>query len=220
LLQQAGLGKPIIPISNGIDLSFYRSNKEMGAAFRNKYGYTEADKIVMSVGLYIKRKGILDFVALAKALPAYQFIWFGYLNLRQVPREIREAVATKLPNLKFAGYVAPDELRNAYCGADLFFFPTYEETEGIVLLEALAMGQEILVRDIPIYEDDLIDGKHVYKGRTNDEFRRMISGILEGELPSLKAAGQERVRQKDLSCIGSELRNAYETAVELHKADK
>lgn len=77
----------------------------------------------MSVGLYIKRKGTLDFVALAKAMPAYQFIWFGYLNLHQVPHEIREAVETKLPNLQFAGYVAPDELRNAYCGADLFSFP-------------------------------------------------------------------------------------------------
>ena len=173
----------------------------------------------MSVGLYIKRKGILDFVALAKAMPAYQFIWFGYLNLHQVPHEIREAVETKLPNLQFAGYVAPDELRNAYCGADLFFFPTYEETEGIVLLEALAMGQEILIRDIPIYEGDLVDGKHVYKGKTNDDFQRLINGILEGDLPSLKAAGQERIRQKDLRCIGSELRSAYETAIQLHKSD-
>ena len=126
---------------------------------------------------------------------------------------------TKLPNLQFAGYVAPDELRNAYCGADLFFFPTYEETEGIVLLEALAMGQEILIRDIPIYEGDLVDGKHVYKGKTNDDFQRLINGILEGDLPSLKAAGQERIRQKDLRCIGSELRSAYETAIQLHKSD-
>ena len=219
LLQQAGLEQPIIPISNGIDLSFYKATAEMEASFRQKYGYKETDKVIRSVGLYIKRKGILDFVALAKAMPAYQFIWFGYLNLHQVPHEIREAVETKLPNLQFAGYVAPDELRNAYCGADLFFFPTYEETEGIVLLEALAMGQEILIRDIPIYEGDLVDGKHVYKGKTNDDFQRLINGILEGDLPSLKAAGQERIRQKDLRCIGSELRSAYETAIQLHKSD-
>ena len=82
------------------------------------------------------------------------------------------------------------------------------------------MGQEILSRDIPIYEDDLVDGKHVYKGKTNDDFRRLISGILEGDLPSLKAAGQDRIRQKDLSYIGSELRRAYETAIRLHKADE
>lgn len=42
------------------------------------------------------------------------------------------------------------------------------------------MGQEILIRDIPIYEGDLVDGKHVYKGKTNDDFKRLINGILEG----------------------------------------
>ena len=77
----------------------------------------------MSVGLYIKRKGILDFVALAKAMPAYQFIWFGYLNLHQVPREIREAVETKLPNLQFAGYVAPDELTKCILWCGFVFLP-------------------------------------------------------------------------------------------------
>lgn len=219
LLQNAGLDKPIIPISNGIDLSFYQPDEEMRKAFRKKYGYAEYDKVIMSVGLYIKRKGILDFVALAKAMPEYQFVWFGYLNLHQVPHEIREAVETHLPNLTFAGYVTPGELRNAYCGADLFFFPTYEETEGIVLLEALAMGQDILVRDIPIYENDLIAGVHVYKGKTNAEFKQLIRGILEGELPSLGGAGHEQVKGKDLRHIGSELRDAYETAIRLNKAN-
>lgn len=47
------------------------------------------------------------------------------------------------------------------------------------------MGQEILIRDIPIYEGDLVDGKHVHKGKTNDDFQRLINGILEGDLPSL-----------------------------------
>jgi len=218
LLQNAGLDKPIIPISNGIDLSFYQPNEKMKQAFREEYHYAESDKVIMSVGLYIKRKGILDFVALAKEMPEYKFIWFGYLNLHQVPHEIREAVETTLPNLIFAGYVAPNELRNAYCGANLFFFPTYEETEGIVLLEALAMGQDILVRDIPIYEADLIDRVHVYKGRTQDEFKRLIIGMLEGQLPSLAGSGRERVKGKDLGQIGSELRNAYETAILLKKA--
>lgn len=36
-------------------------------------------------------------------------------------------------------------------GADAFFFPSREETEGIVVLEALASRQHLVLRDIPVY---------------------------------------------------------------------
>ena len=42
----------------------------------------------MSAGLIIKRKGILDFIELAKRMPEYQFIWFGTADLRFVGKEI------------------------------------------------------------------------------------------------------------------------------------
>ena len=32
-----------------------------------------------------------------------------------------------------------------------FFFPSREETEGIVVLEALASHQHVVLRDIPVY---------------------------------------------------------------------
>lgn len=41
----------------------------------------------MGVGLYIERKGILDFVELAKRLPEYKFIWFGYSSLAYSPKK-------------------------------------------------------------------------------------------------------------------------------------
>ena len=34
----------------------------------------------------------------------------------------------------------------------IFSFPSREETEGIVVLEALASQQQVLVRDIPVYQ--------------------------------------------------------------------
>lgn len=37
-------------------------------------------------------------------------------------------------------------------GADAFFFPSREETEGIVVLEALASRQHLVLRDIPVYD--------------------------------------------------------------------
>ena len=210
LIQNYGITRPIFPISNGVDLEYFHRDEMQAQSFREKFGFTAQDKIILSVGLYIGRKGIVDFVELARRLPQYQFIWFGYNPLWQVPRSIRKAVRTKLPNLRFPGYIGSEELRSAYWGSDLFLFPTYEETEGIVLLEALASGCPALIRDIPIYEHWLNDGINVYKAATVDDFERKIQDILENRCPSVTDAAYEVVRSRSLEAVGKQLKEVYE----------
>lgn len=163
LLLSYGIKKPIFSLSNGIDLDYYSPQPDARKHFRQKYGYSQDTKIIMSVGLWIERKGILDFIELARQMPEYQFIWFGESDVYTLPKNIRKALQIKLPNLRFAGYVDKDALREAYTACDLFLFPSYEETEGIVVLEALAMKIPILLRNIPVYDGWLVDGKNVYK---------------------------------------------------------
>ncbi len=210
LLEAYDLGKEIIAISNGIELDFFKKDEELGKRFREEFNFSKDDKIVMAVGLYIERKGILDFVELAKSMPEYKFIWFGFTNLNLVPMKIKEAVETKLDNLYFPGYVPREILRGAYSGADLFFFPTQEETEGIVLLEALASKIPVLTRDIPIYEGWFVDGVNIYKGKNNAEFKEKIVGILEGRLPDLTEEGYKVAKERDIKQIGIQLKAIYE----------
>ncbi|SES34264.1 glycosyltransferase family 4 protein [Psychrobacillus sp. OK032] len=209
LLEGYGLKNPIVNISNGIDLEYFSKNEAYSKRFREKYQLNENDKVIVSVGLYIERKGIIDFVELAKSLPEYTFIWFGYTNINTVSIHVKKAVETKLPNLHFPGYVSREELRNAYSGSDLFLFLTHEETEGIVLLEALAMKIPVLIRDIPIYENWLQDKENVYKGNFLEQFRWTIKGILDKELPSLVEHGYEVVAERDIKTIGQQLGNEY-----------
>lgn len=219
LLENYDLGKKIIAVSNGIELEFFQKDLELGRKFREEFHFSETDKVIMAVGLYIERKGILDFVELAKQMPEYQFIWFGYLDPKLIPSKIREATETKLPNLHFPGYVPREILRGAYSGADLFFFPTYEETEGIVLLEALATKIPVLIRDIPIYEGWFEDGVNVYKGHNNEEFKEKITGILEGTLPSLVEEGYKVAEERDIKNIGKELKAIYEEVMTMEEAN-
>jgi len=205
LLDGYGLGRPVVAVSNGIDLDFFKRNSEDAACFRERFRLSRDDKAVISVGLTIERKGILDFVELARRLPQYKFIWFGHTNLNTVPARVRAAVETKLDNLLFAGYVPPEILKEAYSGSDLFLFPTYEETEGIVLLEALAMRLPVLIRDIPIYRNWLTDGVDVYKAADIGGFERKIQAILENEVPSLTEAGYRVAEERDLKIIGRQL---------------
>lgn len=92
LLESYHIHKEIHVISNGIDLLKYQKNEHAGKTFREQYGYSNTDKIIMSAGLIIKRKGILDFIKLAKRMPKYKFIWFGTANLHFVGKEVRKAI--------------------------------------------------------------------------------------------------------------------------------
>ncbi|MCH5324963.1 MAG: glycosyltransferase [Eubacterium sp.] len=210
LLEGYGITKPIFAVSNGVRLDFFKKRAADREEFRKKFGYSDSDKVVIAVGLYLRRKGVLDFVELAKAMPDYKFIWFGKTPLFTVPHEIRKAVKTKLDNLCFAGYVQPDELKKAYAGCDAYIFPTHEETEGIVLLEALASKAPAIIRDIPAFS--WLKDNEVYKAKDNEDFKHKIRALVEGELPSLADNGYNAVSDKDISLIGSQLINVYQTA--------
>ena len=209
LLKNYGIKNPIIDISNGINIKFFERNEELGKKFRKDFGYKKTDKIIMGVGLYIERKGILDFVELAKRLPEYKFIWFGYSPLAASPNKIREAVNTKLDNLVFAGYVEPNVLRGAYSGCDLYLFPTLEETEGIPIMEACAAKIPSLIRDIPVFSEWLEDGKNVYKAKDIDDFEIKIKKILEGKLPNITKEGYKVALDRDIKKVGKKLIGVY-----------
>lgn len=209
LLQSYGVQKPIYSLSNGIDTDFFAPSEEHRAAFRRKYKLLPGDMAVLSVGHYIERKGFLDFVQLARKMPQVRFFWFGYTNLNLVPNSIRAAIQSAPKNLCFPGYVDRNELRNAYCGCDLFAFLSREETEGIVVLEALACGIPTVVRDIPVYQDWLADGVNVYKADDLNTFMDKADGILSGRLPAVTGAGRQVAQARSLSAIGEKLREIY-----------
>ena len=105
LLEGYGIKNKIYAISNGIELDKFKLDPKARESFRNRYHIEEDEKVIIGIGLYIERKGIVDFVELAKRLPEYKFIWFGYSPLSAATKEVRDAVNTKLDNLIFAGYV-------------------------------------------------------------------------------------------------------------------
>ena len=123
--------------------------------------------------------------------------------------EIRQAMEQAPENVTFAGFVDRETLREAYCGADVFAFMSHEETEGIVVLEALACGIPTVVRDIPVYNGWLREGQNVYKASGTDEFQQKAEGLLTGTLPDLTAAGRRVAEERSLSVMGERLREVY-----------
>lgn len=217
LLEGYGINKPIYAVSNGIDLEFFQKNEVLGRAFREEYGFTKDDKVIMAIGLLIERKGIIDFVELATRLPQYKFIWFGDTPSHLIPLKVKEAMKTKNDNLFFPGYVNREVIKSAFSGSDLYVFPTHEETEGIVLLESLAQKQRTIITDIPVFSDWVEDRKNVYKAKNVDDFEKKIIDILDNKLPDLTDEGYEVAKEHDLKYIGKQLKEIYENLLSSEK---
>ena len=201
--------KKIISLSNGIDLDFFTNDLLIKNDFKNKYNIKDKQKVIIGIGLYIRRKGIVDFVELARRLPQYKFIWFGYSSLKLATKDVVYAVNTKLDNLLFAGYVDKTEIKKALLGCDLFIFPSLEETEGIPIIEACACKTKMVIRDIPVFNNWLQDNINVYKAKTIDEFEDKIKRILNNELPNLTEEAYSIAKERDLKIIGSKLKDIY-----------
>lgn len=201
--------KKIYDISNGIEIDFFKRDEALGKEFRKNYNIKDDEKVIIGIGLYIERKGIVDFVELAKRLPQYKFIWFGYSPLAASTKKVRDAVNTKLDNLTFAGYVEPQVIKSAMSGCDLYLFPTLEETEGIPIIEACACKTPALIRDIGVFEDWLVDGKNVYKAKNIDEFEEKTKKILSNELPNLTEEAYKVALTRDLKNVSIQLKKVY-----------
>lgn len=211
LLKDYGLKKPIYHISNGIDTEFFRPSAEKRAAFREKYGLGDDEKVVISVGHLMERKGILDYIELARRMPDVRFLWFGYTDPKLIPASVQQVIDSAPTNLTFAGFVDQEQLRDAYCGADAFAFLSHEETEGIVVLEALACQTPTLLRDIPVYDAWLESGKNVYKSDSLAGFEQTLTAMLDGTVPDLTAQGREVAQSRSLAAVGERLREIYQT---------
>lgn len=211
LIEGYGFGKRVLAISNGIDLKEYAPDLKAVISFRERFSLRDGEKSVIGVGFPFERKGIQDFFEVAKRFPNVKFIWFGALSPWLTSDKVKRWVAHRPQNAIMAGYCKGEVMRGAYQSASCLFFPSYEETEGIVVLEALASHTPLLIRDIGVYDPWLHDQLDCHKGKNNEEFSAVLEKLLsQGEDPVLLERGYEVAKARSLDKIGQELKSAYE----------
>lgn len=149
---------PTTVISNGVDRGRLSGFDSLEGEYRRRYDLDSPT--VFLVGHVLKRKGLETFVELARRLPDLDFAWFGPVDRRLKGRETRRLIDDSPGNCTFTGYI--DDVRGAYAAGDVFCFPTHEENEGIALLEAMATGNPVVVRDIEAFSW-LADGEDCLK---------------------------------------------------------
>ena len=148
--------------------NFYKKSKKEKDNIRSELGISK-DSFV--VGQIQTRKGVLDFVSVAKSLPDITFVWCGGFSFGKITDgydELKQVYENPPSNLKFLGIVPRDKMNDMFNMADLLFMPSYNELFPMAILEAVNIGIPLLLRDLDLYEDILF--KKYLSGNNNDEF--------------------------------------------------
>ncbi|MBS3778648.1 MAG: glycosyltransferase family 4 protein, partial [Candidatus Thermoplasmatota archaeon] len=99
-LREIGITKPIFVLENGVNNSFFYYDEKKGKQFRNKYGFSKQDYVVLNVAQITPRKGVYDFIRLAEKNPSIKFLWIGgfpyfigssdYLKIKNMIKKVPE----------------------------------------------------------------------------------------------------------------------------------
>jgi len=181
-LVKAGLDKDKITyIPNFVSKDeFYKKDDIDKRKIRKKFKLNDKDFIVLGAGQVQTRKGVLDFVEVAKKLPDITFVWAGGFSFGGITDgydELKKVMDNPPKNVKFLGIIPREKMNDLFNAADLLFVPSYNELFPMTILEACSTNTPLLLRDLELYEDILF--KKYIKGSNNNEFIEAITKYKE-----------------------------------------
>lgn len=163
--------------------NFYKKTKKQKDELRDIFDIPKNKFVVLSVGQLQKRKGVLEFIDLAKSMPDIEFLWAGaavFGKMSEGYDEIKTAISNNLPsNVHFLGLINRSQMNDIYNLADVMFLPSYEELFPMCILEAMCVNLPILTRDLDIYNGILFD--FYLSGDNNDEFKELILKLRDNK---------------------------------------
>ncbi|MGY4841529.1 glycosyltransferase family 4 protein [Weissella cibaria] len=136
---------------------------EQKQTLRQQFGIDQEVFVVLGVGQIQERKGIWDFIALARENPQWTFVWVGGFSFGSITAgydELKKVLADPPANLKFPGIVDRAVINGYYNVADVFLLPSYSELFPMSALEAFSTGTPTVLRDLDLYRA-IIDGYYL-----------------------------------------------------------
>lgn len=205
-------------IPTGLKLENYDKVDVNG--FRNKYGIREDETVLLYVGRVAHEKNIpflIDvFVEVLEHNSDVKFVIAGE-GPAQKALINRAAVLDLEEHIVFVGYLdRQTELIDCYKSADLFVFSSETETQGLVLLEAMACGLPVVSVASMGSKDVLVDGQGCLIADLEiQDFTDKVQSILTdlAYAKQLSDSGREYVQRWSAADKAAEMLAFYEMVI-------
>ncbi len=224
-LLQWGVTTPIEVLPSGVEVDVLRKTKEqfaehpseVRASLCSPLGIDEGSTLLLYVGRLDRQKNITFLFEVVKGLDDLQaeLIVVGngpaYSNIKEAAEESGAG-----ERVHFVGKLPFDEVIMWYCAADVFCFPSVAETQGLVLVEAMAVGLPTVALDSPTSQEILSDGDSGLLSRNSvSEFSECIARLLEDEqlYTRISHSSQQKAREFSIDSLTCRLIEFYRRAV-------
>ena len=182
-LEELGIKKENVTyIPNFVDHEvFYEYKEEERMKVRDEYNIPHDKFVVMGCGQVQTRKGVLDFVEVAKRNPDKMFVWAGGFSFGAMTdgyKELKAIMENPPENVKFIGIIPRTKMNDIFNMCDMLFMPSLSELFPMSILEAVNSRKPVLLRDLDLYEEILFKDKDAYAvGKNVDEFDEQVKKL-------------------------------------------
>jgi len=213
-LRERGVDVPIRVIPTGVDLQRFRGGDR--ATMRERLGIPEAARVLLFVSRLAKEKNVAllieAFAKLQEQRGDTHLLVVGDGDEKGSLKE--QAQQLGLQDLvHFTGTLSGEELISAYKGSDLFVFASTSETQGMVVLEAMAAGLPVVAVDAPGVRDVVENGVNGFMVRDSDaeSFARACLEILGDphHAEKFRYAALEKAQQLSLDSTTARVEELY-----------
>ena len=200
-----GVNRPVVVISNGVDVRKFSAKKKYGAGFRvvhvGRLGYEKRVDVV-----------IRAFGRVAERLEQARLVIAGDGPARsELERLVTDLELTE--KVEFLGMYPRDRLGEVYRSGDVFVTASPMETQGIVILEAMACGLPVVGVDKYAVPDVVKPGVTGYLAPPGD-YEKLAEGIemvlkSKPRAEKLGRAGRKAAEREDVEQSVKKMEKLY-----------
>jgi 1,2-diacylglycerol 3-alpha-glucosyltransferase len=181
--------KKIFVVPTGVDVQ--RFSDANGEEVREKHGLGKK-KVILHVGRVVREKRLETIISAAphvlKYAPDAMFVVVGKGPAMTEYKQLVEEKGLSA-NFIFTGYVPDEDLPKYYAAADAFAIASDFETQGLVVLEAMAAGKPVIAANARALPEFVKEGENgaLFKPRNP----RSCAGAIVRVLKSSKQLGKK-----------------------------
>jgi 1,2-diacylglycerol 3-alpha-glucosyltransferase len=219
LLRGYGVDRPITAIPTGVDLDAFRGGVPDSDTLRT----AAAGPIVLYAGRLGKEKNLdllIDaFAHVAERIANVRLYIAGCGPHERRLRERAWATACK-DRIEFTGALEKPELGSYYRAADVFAFASTTETQGLVLVEAMAHGVPVAAIDCPVSREVVSGDAGLLAAENPAAFADAIATLLrrdDAEDGKRREAALAAAEPYSIEALVNELETVYLRCVRLSR---
>ena len=216
-LRMIGVKRPVFVIPTGIETDRFGSSPALKAIrLRRELGINDDEVVLLSVSRLNVEKNIEFMLRAISGLSKKCLTKFRLLIIGDGPDRSRLWQTAESLGLRdiliFTGSVKPDLIPDYYSLGDIFVFASTAETQGMVILEAMASGMPVVAIRASGIDDFVVDGLTGFKTMQHTEaWAEKVQLLIENEQLRRKCSLHARsmAERYDVAEFGRRMERVY-----------